>query len=370
MRKPHNGLATEVGPIYYQFNPLMLNFYKGMEKVYKAVLLSFGIALSLASCNKDVVAPTNDLLNNNQSSSVSQQPISVVNGRMRFSDQKVLRNTLTSLRTLENMMVWEAKYPDFKSMRKAYDELVRYDIGKALTDGSIDSFKGVYRIVKESNGDKSYERAIFDQSLSTVLNAQGVFQIGDSLYRVSEQKTIALPIQYEAELSNELPAHGVVRTVIHRYATSSSPNARPAGSHDDVNIEYHPDGLTVRRFRGVGVSTNYAFSSDQHWEAGYKVWHQRNNWWGWGGEYADYIFLHCKVTVNGQLRYSAGGIYPSEGSAGASDLIENEFKFTEGWTSATVGLVRVEYDWIGTGNGTQGGAKPVINRANSWQENI
>ncbi len=82
------------------------------------------------------------------------------------------------------------------------------------------------------------------------------------------------------------------------------------------------------------------------------MWHQRHNWWGWGSEYADYIYLNCKVTVNGQLRYGPGGV-PSQGAAGASGLYENEFKYYEGWTSATVGLVRVDYDWAGTGNGTQ-----------------
>jgi len=345
-----------------------IKLLKGMKKVYKAVLLSFGIAFSLASCNKDVVAPTTDLTGINQPT-INQQSISVVNGRMRFSDQKILRNTLTSLRTLENMVALEEQYPAFKSMRKVYDELVRYDIGKALVDGSINSFKGVYRIVKESDGQNSYERAIFDQSLSTVLNAQGVFQIGDSLYRISEEKTIALPVRYETEINDELPVHGVVRNVIHRYAATKSPNARPAGSHYDITIEYHPDGLTLRRWRGVGVSTNYAFSSDQRWEAGYKVWHQRNNWWGWGSEPADYLYLSCTVKVNGQLRYDGLG-RPSQGAAGAAGIYENEFKYYEGWTSASVGLVRVDYSWTGTGNGTNSGAQIIRGATQFWEENI
>lgn len=339
-----------------------------MKKVYKAVLYGFGIALSLASCNKDVVVPTINSLGSNQLS-VDQQSISVVNGHMRFSDQKVLSNTLMSLRSFDKMVAWEEKFPTFRSLRKAYDELVKYDIGKALTDGSIDSFKDVYRVITENNGEKSYERAIVDLSLSTVLNAQGVFQIGDSLYRISEEKTIALPLRYETEINDELPAHGVVRPVIHRYTTAKSPNARPAGNHYDVTIEYHPDGLTLRRFRGVGVSTNYAFSSDQRWEAGYKVWHQRNNWWGWGSQTADYITLTCKVTVNGLLRYDALGV-ASQGTAGATNIYENEYKWFEGWTSATVGTVRVEYSWSGTGNGSNGGSPIYKGELNSWQENI
>ncbi len=342
-----------------------------MKKVYTAILFCFGIAISLTGCNKEVVDPMNHLTQVDQaaSSSLNQQDVSVVDGHLRFRNQAVLRDILDGLRGIDKMEALEKQYSDFKSMRKSYDELVRYDVGKALTDGSINSFKGVYRIVKEADGENSYERAIFDQSLSTVLNARGVFQIGDSLYRISEQKTVVVPVRYQTELYSEQPAHGVVRAVTHRYVSQNA-NARLRSDHDDVTIEYHPDGLTVRRFRGIGVSTNYAFSADQHWEAGYKVWHQRHNWWGWGSEFADYIYLNCKVTVNGQLRYSPAG-FPSQGAAGRADLYENEFKFTEGWTSATVGLVRVEYDWTGTGNGTQNGIKYVYNSgAKYWQENI
>jgi hypothetical protein len=339
-----------------------------MKKLFTAMLMCLSIVLSLASCNKDAVAPTDSAVEAYQATSATnhKQDISVVDGHVRFQNVAVLRGVLNSFRGVNKMETWEKRFPNFKSMRKAYDELVTYDIGKALTDGSINSYKGVYRIVEESDGDKSYERAIFDQGLSTVLNTQGVFQIGDSLYRISEQRTIVVPISYQAEVNDENPTHGLVRAVTHRY---NSKNARLRSDHDDYNVQYSPAGLALRRFRGIGVSTNYAFSWDQHWEAGYKVWHQRHNWWGWGSEYADYIYLSCKVTVNGQLRYDVNGT-PSQGAAGAAGLYENGFTWSEGWTSASVGTVQVEYNWHATGNGIVNGSPAYQSNSNVWEENI
>jgi hypothetical protein len=341
-----------------------------MNKIFAVLVVGTGITFGLVSCNSDQIAPTDSNTESARVEAVSKQDVSVIDGHLRFANSKALMKTLTDLNDRGRSEAWEKKYSGYKSMRAAYNELIKYDIGKALTDGSISAYEGSYSVTVEKDGQKSYDRAIVDQALATIVNSQGITQVGDSLYRINERWVVALPVQYKSEISNEQPVHGVQRAVVHKVlSVSQSPNARLLSDHDQNYIEYHPDGLKLRRFRTLGWSTNY-WVSQQYWSAGYRVWHQRNNWYGWGGEPADYIRVWAKVTINGQLRYYPGGVVPSQGSDQGYGVEEIQFRYSEGWTSASVGRCGVEFSWNGTGNGDNGGQKIYKGYTGNWEEDI
>lgn len=341
-----------------------------MNRTLAVLLAGAGITFGLVSCNSDQVIPADANAESARLEAVSKQDISVVDGHLRFANSKVLMKTLNELNERGRLDVWEKKHPGYKSMRTAYSELIKYDLGKALTDGTIAAYEGSYQVAIEQDGQKSYDRAIIDQTLATIVNVRGITEIGDSLYRIDEDWVVAVPLQYKSEINSKQSAHAVRRAVVHKsLSTVQSPNARLFSDHDQNYIEYHPSGLKLRRFRTLGWSTNY-WIPQQYWSAGYRVWHQRNDWYGWGGESADYIKVTAKVTINGQLRYYPGGVVPSQGTSEGAGLQEAEYRYSEGWTSASVGLCRVEFTWSGTGNGTINGQKPIRGYSGSWEENI
>jgi hypothetical protein len=113
--------------------------------------------------------------------------------------------------------------------------------------------------------------------IASVVDRNGIVQIGDTLYKISEQRTLKVHIRYKDEIVLANSIHVSSKNVIHRELRVGVPkNGKVSGDYDFGTIEYQPSGLSKRRFQITGWSTNYWFPFN-YWSTGVTVKHQRKN---------------------------------------------------------------------------------------------
>jgi hypothetical protein len=316
-----------------------------MKKNPKLKLLAGVVLVSLmSSCEHQVVNSTKE-----SPIDASEGALSIEDGYLKFKSSETAQEVLVSLSRTEKIHDFLTKYPEFTSMYSSYNQLVNNDIGKSLESGTISDYEGSYRIIVGSDGLKEYTRAIVDQSLSAIVNQRGLVQIGDTLYKFSEEKTLKVHIRYKQDLFSSSSGNVISKDVLHRSITiNTQKNAKILSDHNFADVEYQPSGgASKRRYRIMGWSTNYWFPSN-YWSTGVNIKHQRQNWWGWGAENAQSIALSGYFTVNGYPRSYAG--QSSTFNFTAYNTNETQYRYSEDWTTSNMGTVYFTFSWTGIGD--------------------
>ncbi|MEZ4902460.1 MAG: hypothetical protein R2822_12265 [Spirosomataceae bacterium] len=182
------------------------------------------------------------------------------------------------------------KYKGFKSMSKAYRDFETQNNTANIDPTTLGIYKNVYKI-NEINGEKLIEKAVVGPILSTILNHDGLLQIGDKILRINDEKVKIVAVKDIAELdksnSKLVEEHFVEKIPV----TLSKKNARGSGLDDweqnEVVQEYQPSGLSKRRITRRLWAYNYYIGvilgggPQYMYETGAILIHERKNWWGW-----------------------------------------------------------------------------------------
>ncbi|AQG80289.1 hypothetical protein [Spirosoma montaniterrae] len=270
--------------------------------------------------------------------------------------------TLNMLNAPDGLKNWEKRFPGFVSLNKSYTNLVKYDIGKALEDGTIQQYEGVYT-VKGVGKDRDFRRALSDFALANLVNAKGLVQVGDILIHISDVAVSRTHLRYEQELLRGSGPHVVSRAVdnLPTSVNIKTPSgARRATVDDYWDIPYNSTGLVERRFRGNTWAKNYPFPQ-QYWSTGVEVRHQRSNWWGWGAHPSDGMSVSGSATLNGNP------ISPWY-EENHSETIR--WRYQESWTSGSVGTVTMNATFRGVCNGNGGSIGKNRTQLISFSTNI
>lgn len=146
-----------------------------MQKLYRCMLCTIGITVWLASCkDSSLVSVSPDL----------ESEVSVVSGHIRFKNMTAFTNTVRLLQKGSDYDAWESQFQGYTSMRRAYTEVSTRYSDKEFDRKELLSYQNVVT-ARETPTGASFERVLCDNLLATVVNRDGVVQIGDSLYQPS-----------------------------------------------------------------------------------------------------------------------------------------------------------------------------------------
>lgn len=314
-----------------------------MKKVFKYSILC-GAILMLASCKNDEGQMAN--VSPDESAKLD---VTVEKGMLKFKSPETCQQVLGQLGSTEKIQEFSKRYPAFKSMNQTYSDMIREDLGKLIETGGISKYEGAYRVMIGYDGEKSYDRAIMDQAVAAVVNQAGVVQIGDSLYKFSEAKSLRMHARHISEAFNTTNPNVASKDVLHRTVkVLPQKNARTESDHNYPHVEYDPGpSYAKRRFCVMGWSTNYWFPSN-YWSTGVRVNHQRKNWIGWSSYDAKSIVLSGYFTVDGFPRSYAG--QSSNFNFGGWPTSELQYRYSEDWTTSNMGTVFFTFTWSGVGD--------------------
>lgn len=251
-----------------------------MKKFYWASIVA--LFIGLMSCKNE----ENLMM---EQTSTNSKDVIMVDGRLKFKNHRVFHRMIKDLQE-NGIEKLASEFPDFKSMAQAFKELSDKDLIGNSNSALLKTYQYVYKTTFDNNGEKSIERAVTGPLLSSILNHEGLIQIGDNLLRMNDEKVLLTDIRYISEL--EIPKSKFVEEhkVINVPLQISSSNARLKWDEEDVLTEYDPiGGGNKRRFKKAYFANNYFNGIDPSGnannyvlEAGILMSHQRKNWWGWG----------------------------------------------------------------------------------------
>ncbi|NBB21377.1 hypothetical protein GVN20_18570 [Runella sp. CRIBMP] len=251
-----------------------------MKKFYWASIVA--LFIGLMSCKNE----ENLMM---EQTSTNSKDVIMVDGRLKFKNHRVFHRMIKDLQE-NGIEKLASEFPDFKSMAQAFKELSDKDLIGNSNSALLKTYQYVYKTTFDNNGEKSIERAVTGPLLSSILNHEGLIQIGDNLLRMNDEKVLSTDIRYISEL--EIPKSKFVEEhkVVNVPLQISSPNARLKWDEEDVLTEYDPiGGGSKRRFKRLYFARNYfngidisGNGYDYMLEAGISMSHQRKNWWGWG----------------------------------------------------------------------------------------
>ena len=146
--------------------------------VKKHLLLFLAISLigCYYSCNKEELQE--------QQSSMDTGQVYEKNGILNFASETSFKTTIENLIKNQNTLnEWETQFPNFVSMRTAFENISDKDI-EAMS--KIESNKGFEDLVTftESNGELEARMNIDDLVLATIINKNGLVRIAESVYKV------------------------------------------------------------------------------------------------------------------------------------------------------------------------------------------
>jgi hypothetical protein len=147
-------------------------------------LLLMLVVLFLQSCKKDLTVPITPTVEKTTTGDVSDlkiQNVDVVDGRLAFKSHNDLKAAYAQMfKNQKNLANFEAQFKDFTSQKQAYDKFMEEDLMR--TNGDLTPFQDY--ITKEvRDGEIFYERVVGPKMYSHLVNAEGLLQIKDSVYK-------------------------------------------------------------------------------------------------------------------------------------------------------------------------------------------
>lgn len=249
-----------------------------MKKMYWGQFLALTFCLFLGSCD---LHQQNDL---EPAIAKNDEKIDLKEGLLRFSSIEVFQASIKGLKTDEDINSWERRFNGFVSLKNHYDELVKNDVGEVIKTGMIAKYQYAYKIEKDVKGIDDYVQAVKDNALASILNKDGLVQIGDNIYRVNDEHILKANIRYKADLLQGINANNVqVQNVTNLPVNEKHlVKARLSGEVDGYDDVYYTpwSGASQRRFSINWWAKQYCWLG--YISMGMDVSHKRNNWWGWG----------------------------------------------------------------------------------------
>lgn len=258
-------------------------------KIFKDCLIVGTSLLFVVSC-QDMIDPNNQQyaagLNNAvtlDATSSKKQNVTVIDGRLVFANNEAFTQVIKELQTTHQYTQWETQFADYTSSRTAFSQWEQADENKAAVSTGL--IKLIAKKVKSSRGSDDYQRIIPDDLLATLVNKEGLLQIGDTVCLVTEsevRKTVTKSIgQLSSVASSQVIASPNVNLPI-SYSTDKSANGRLAAPLDQDEYDetfYTYDG-DLYRFYSNWWAIRYNFPSS-YTSTGINIKHQRDGTFSW-----------------------------------------------------------------------------------------
>ena len=150
-----------------------------------------GIALVSNSCTtQENVSP--------QEVPILESEIFEKEGRLVFKDVEVYEETRLMLRdNPEFQESWEKQFPNFTSMRAAYDNISELQWDRIYDNASNEGFENLVKLVWGEDREFVPERVVPLNYVATMVNHHGLVQIGDELYKYTQDYLLVGDISQE-----------------------------------------------------------------------------------------------------------------------------------------------------------------------------
>lgn len=252
-----------------------ITLYQSVLRLFVLTLLLSSMAI-LQSCKDATLEPEKVEVKTLENSVVLKD------GRLIFKTGALVDKYIADLQKNKNSRKsYDVNIEGFKSMQEKYDELIKYDIGKAITDGTIENYKDVLDISIDDKGRKDYEIAVKNHLLASVLNENGLVQVGDKVIKMDGKTSKRVQEQNISDLFLPSAPNMEVIPSGNKINSDKFKNAKVAGQVDTERIEtyYNYPGGECKRFRTyIGIYETF-WSSNIYLE--FYVTHKRDVWWGW-----------------------------------------------------------------------------------------
>lgn len=264
------------------------------------ITLTLCSTVFLQSCKDATLEPEKVEINKTDP---SQEVGSVVlkDNRLVFSSDKFLDKYLSDLRKSQPdgmNPTYNVNIKGFKSMQEKYDELVKYGIGEAMKDGSIENYKDVVAITTDEKGRKEFNIAVGNHLLASIISEKGLYQMGNDVYKIKDGKAYKTTEDNIQELSSVGIKESNKISVVEFRVTSKSNKSAKVNQYVDEQHIVGPytafPGANPRRFCTRIIIERVNGTS----YAEFSVTHQRDNWNGWG-----------ELATGPWISYNAGGTY-------------------------------------------------------------
>ncbi|MEM9719353.1 MAG: hypothetical protein AAGA10_08905 [Bacteroidota bacterium] len=158
-------------------------------KLPRFVYLCFlGIVLALGSCT------TQENVNPQETPSLKAD-IFEQDGRLVFRDVEVYEETRLMLRDNSDFHdVWEQQFPNFTSMRTAFDNLSELEWDRIYDNASNQGFENLLTLVWEEGKTFHVERVVPLDYVATMVNHDGLVQIGNELYKHTQDHLLIIDV--------------------------------------------------------------------------------------------------------------------------------------------------------------------------------
>lgn len=213
--------------------------------------------------------------------------VNLKDNRLVFSSGTFVEKYLSDLKKSQPdgmNPTYSADIKGFKSMQEKYDELMKYDIGKAIKDGTIENYKDVLEITTDEKGRKDFKIAIRNHLLASIVSEKGLIQIGNDVYKIKNGNAYKTDEKNIQELSSIEKKSDKISVVAFGVTSKSNKSAKVNGEiGEDRSIPYTAfAGAATRRFcTRIDIYKGFWSPSTVYGE--FSVRHQRDNWYGWGG---------------------------------------------------------------------------------------
>ena len=116
-----------------------------------------------------------------KNSNVKLENVDVVDGRLAFKSYEDLRAAYDKMfKNQKDLNGFESQFTGFTSQKQAYDSFTEADLQK--TNGDLTPFQDY--VTKETrDGEVFYERVVVPKLYAQLVNAEGLLQIKDSIYK-------------------------------------------------------------------------------------------------------------------------------------------------------------------------------------------
>lgn len=266
-------------------------------KILKSLLAIAFVVMLFVECNKEET-PTEIYQN------TEYEGIFLKEGRVVFENSETYQAFLKLLfDNQDNDSLLNNIIPGFKSIAEVYEENIDYidSIHPSLSE--MNTLKGVH-VVKDINGDNTFERTIDAILLSYVVNENGEFQIDDKVYKMSYDNIVWCDEEYFVSHPNDMTSllsassADVEKHEIERYEESAGPRTTT-----DAECFYYMTPTTPNntRLRGRMRHTNAVVYSELKLISA----HERLESGSWNLFQANEL----RVEGTGSYHYNVSGLY-------------------------------------------------------------
>ena len=276
--------------IFQQFKPNVkvmkkIALLKSGFRLFVVTLLLCSTAF-LQSCKDAMLEP--EKVETSKSSPLQEGSVNLKDNRLLFSSGTFAEKYLSDLKKSQPDGVnptYSADIKGFKSMQEKYDELMKYDIGEAIKDGTIENYKDVLEITTDEKGRKDFKIAVRNHLLASIISEKGLIQIGNDVYKIKNGNAYRTDEKNIQELYSLEKKSDKVSVVAFEVTSKSNKSAKVNGNIGEEKSKPYIafGGAATRRFcTRIDIYRGGIFNSDT-WYGEFSVRHQRDNWYGWGG---------------------------------------------------------------------------------------